>query len=39
MIKANYSEARLLDPHVNLEMGDVGLNFQLKMLEFMDSMK
>ena len=30
--------ARLPDPPVNLEMGDVGLSFQLKMLEFMDSM-
>ena len=33
------SEARLLDPPVNLETGDVGLSFQLKMLEFMDSMR
>ena len=32
-------EARLPDPPVNLEFGDVGLNFQLKMLEFMDSMR
>ena len=32
-------EARLPDPFVNLETGDVGLNFQLKMLEFMDSMR
>ena len=28
------SEARLPDPPVNLETGDVGLSFQLKMLEF-----
>ena len=27
--------ARLLDPPVNLEMGDVELSFQLKMLDFM----
>ena len=33
------SEARLPDPLVNLETGDVGLSFQLKMLEFMDSMR
>ena len=33
------SEARLPDPPVNLETGDVGLSFQLKMLEFMDSMR
>ena len=33
------SEARLPDPLVDLEMRDVGLSFQLKMLEFMDSMK
>ena len=32
-------EARLPDPPVNLETGDVGLSFQLKMLEFMDSMR
>ena len=28
--------ARLLDPLVNLEIGDVRLNFHLKMLEFMN---
>ena len=28
----------LLNPLENLESSDVGLNFQLKMLEFMDSM-
>ena len=33
------SRARLPDPPVNLETGDVGLSFQLKMLEFMDSMR
>ena len=32
-------EARLPDPPMNLETGDVGLSFQLKMLEFMDIMK
>ena len=32
-------EARLPDSPVNLEMRDIGLTFQLKMLEFMDSMK
>ena len=31
--------ARLSDPLMNLEAGDVGLSFQLKMLEFMDSMR
>ena len=32
------SKARLPNAPENLEGGDVGLKFQLKMLEFMDSM-
>ena len=31
--------ARLPNPPVNLGTGDVGLSFQLKMLEFVDSMR
>ena len=31
--------ARLSDPLVNLETRDVGLSFQFKMLEFIDSMR
>jgi hypothetical protein len=38
---ANLKESlgvRLPNAHMSLESGDVGLTFQLKMLEFMDSM-
>ena len=37
--QGNSGASLLPDPPVNLEMEDVGLSFQLKILEFMDSMR